>query len=97
MSDEFDRLLGRRLRQRRRLLGLSQAQVGGACGVRFQQIQKYETAGSRVSAQMLCRLAIALGVDANYLLSGLAAACVCDAAEVGPPPAERDRNAPATA
>ena len=42
MSDEIDEHLGKRLRRRRRLLGLTQHQLATACGVRFQQIQKYE-------------------------------------------------------
>jgi transcriptional regulator with XRE-family HTH domain len=71
MRDEFDRILGRRLRRRRRLLGLTQEELGAACGVRFQQIQKYESAANRVSAFMLWRLAVALEVDLNYFVDGL--------------------------
>lgn len=71
MCEDFDVQLGRRLRRRRRLLGLSQAALGEACGVRFQQIQKYETASSRVSAAMLGRVARALGVPVAYFYEGL--------------------------
>ena len=38
----IDRHVGRRLRIRRTLLGVSQAALGEVIGVRFQQIQKYE-------------------------------------------------------
>lgn len=71
MCEDFDIQLGRRLRRRRLLLGLSQSALGEACGVRFQQIQKYETAASRVSAAMLGRVARALGVPVAYFYDGL--------------------------
>ncbi|MFZ5719605.1 MAG: helix-turn-helix domain-containing protein [Pseudomonadota bacterium] len=70
--DELDRLLGRRLRRRRRLLGMSQGELGRACGVRFQQIQKYEAATNRVSAVMLWKLAQALGVQTDYFFADVA-------------------------
>ena len=40
MADDIDVHLGRRLRRRRRLLGLTQQELARVCGVRFQQIQK---------------------------------------------------------
>ena len=71
MSDEIDVHIGRRVRRRRRLLGLTQQQVAGACGVRFQQIQKYECGANRVSAARLWRLARALDVPVGYFFDGL--------------------------
>ena len=47
MVDRIDIHLGRRLRARRLLLGLSQREVAEACGVTFQQIQKYESGQER--------------------------------------------------
>jgi len=64
-------VVGRRLKARRRLLGITQQGLGEACGVTFQQIQKYEGAVSRVSAHMLWKLACALEVDVGYFFSGL--------------------------
>lgn len=69
--DDFDLQLGRRLRRRRQLLGLTQQALGDLCGLRFQQIQKYETAANRMSAAMVGRLAQALGVPAGYFYDGL--------------------------
>ena len=66
MCDDFDVRLGRRLRQRRRLLGLTQQQLASAVGVRFQQIQKYECAANRVSAARLWDLAQALQTPIAY-------------------------------
>jgi len=71
MSDEIDEHLGRRLRRRRRLLGLTQQQLAAACGVRFQQIQKYECAANRMSAARVWQLAQALEVPVSYFFEGM--------------------------
>jgi transcriptional regulator with XRE-family HTH domain len=69
--DEIDIHLGRRLRRRRRLLGLTQQELAHACGVRFQQIQKYECAANRMSAARLWQLAAVLEVPVSYFYEGL--------------------------
>lgn len=71
MAEVIDIHLGRRLRRRRRILGLTQTQVASACGVRFQQIQKYETATNRMSASMVWQMAEALSVPVSYFYEGL--------------------------
>ena len=71
MNDEIDVHLGRRLRRRRRLLGLTQQQLAGACGVRFQQIQKYECAANRMSAARIWQLAEVLQVPVSYFYEGM--------------------------
>ncbi|MFL5294902.1 MAG: helix-turn-helix domain-containing protein [Phenylobacterium sp.] len=71
MNDGVDVVVGRRLKARRRLMGITQQSLGDACGVTFQQIQKYEGAVSRVSAHMLWKLACALEVEVGYFFSGL--------------------------
>ena len=63
--------LGRRIRQRRQILQLTQRRLAGLCGVTFQQIQKYECAASGISAAKLWRLAQALSVPINYFFDGL--------------------------
>jgi transcriptional regulator with XRE-family HTH domain len=73
MGDEIDEHLGRRLRRRRRLLGLTQHQLADACGVRFQQIQKYECAANRMSAARVWQLAQVLEVPISYFYEGLGA------------------------
>ncbi len=67
----INRLIGTRLRHRRRLLGLTQADVARGCGVSFQQIHKYESAVVGISAGMLWRLAQALSVDMTYIFEGI--------------------------
>lgn len=71
MSNDIDVYLGKRLRRRRRLLGLTQQQLAGTVGVRFQQIQKYECAANRISAARLWQLSEALDVPVGYFYDGL--------------------------
>ncbi|MFT4953801.1 MAG: transcriptional regulator with XRE-family HTH domain [Brevundimonas sp.] len=74
MATEIDLHLGRRLRRRRRLLGLTQQQLAVQVGIRFQQIQKYECGANRISAARLWQLAEALETPVNYFYDGLAEA-----------------------
>ncbi len=74
VSNDIDLHLGKRLRRRRRLLGLTQQQLAEAVGVRFQQIQKYECGANRISAARLWSLAEALEVQVGYFYEGLGAA-----------------------
>jgi len=71
MANDIDLHLGKRLRRRRRLLGLTQQQLAGAVGVRFQQIQKYECGANRISAARLWQLSEALEVPIAYFYDGL--------------------------
>lgn len=71
VMDGIDVHLGRRLRRRRRILGLTQQQLAGACGVRFQQIQKYECAANRMSAARLWQLSEVLEVPVSYFYEGI--------------------------
>ncbi len=71
MGNDIDLHLGKRLRRRRRLLGLTQQQLAGAVGVRFQQIQKYECGANRISAARLWQLSEALQVQVAYFYDGL--------------------------
>ena len=72
MCDDIDIHLGRRLRRRRRLLGLTQQELADSCGVRFQQIQKYECAANRMSAARLWQLSKVLEVPVAYFYEGFA-------------------------
>jgi len=72
MANDIDLHLGKRLRRRRRLLGLTQQQLAVAVGIRFQQIQKYECGANRISAARLWQLAEALEISVSYFYDGLA-------------------------
>ena len=71
MATDIDLHLGKRLRRRRRLLGLTQQQLALAVGIRFQQIQKYECGANRISAARLFQLAKALETPITYFYDGL--------------------------
>lgn len=81
MGSDIDTHLGKRLRRRRRLLGLTQQQLAGTVGVRFQQIQKYECGANRISASRLWQLSEALEVPVGYFYDGLSDADRRDLAE----------------
>jgi len=71
MEQDIDLHLGRRLRSRRRMLGLTQQQLAIVVGVRFQQIQKYECGANRISAARLWSLSEVLRVPVGYFYEGL--------------------------
>lgn len=62
--------VGRRLRLKRTILGMSQEAVGKEIGVTFQQIQKYERGINRMGASRLFDFAKALGVPVSYFFEG---------------------------
>ena len=57
---ETDALIGRTIRELRERRGLTQASLGRAIGVTFQQVQKYERGTNRVAASTLLKVADAL-------------------------------------
>ena len=71
MANSIDLHVGRRLRRRRRLMGMTQQQLADSVGIRFQQIQKYETGMNRVSASRLWDIADALGVTIGFFFEGI--------------------------
>lgn len=71
MTHPVDTHVGRRLRARRRLLGMTQERLAQAVNIRFQQIQKYESGANRISASRLWSLAKALEVSVSYFFEGM--------------------------
>ena len=51
---------------------MTQQQLADAVGIKFQQIQKYETGMNRVSASRLWDIARTLGVSIDFFFEGLA-------------------------
>lgn len=68
--NEIDAFVGRRIRERRLKLGLSQVQLADGLGLTFQQVQKYEKGGNRVGAGRLYALAQVLDVPVSYFFDG---------------------------
>lgn len=52
------------------MVGMTQQQLGEAVGIKFQQIQKYETGMNRVSASRLWDIADALDVPVSFFFEG---------------------------
>lgn len=63
--------VGKRLRMRRTLLGLTQNAVAKSVGLTFQQLQKYERGGNRIGASRLYDLSQALDVPVSYFFDDL--------------------------
>jgi transcriptional regulator with XRE-family HTH domain len=70
--DPIDRLVGERIRTRRKAAGVSQQALGSALGITFQQVQKYERGANRISASMLARAAHTLGVRPGWFFDAVA-------------------------
>ena len=63
--------VGSRVRLRRTLLGMSQTDLGGALGVTFQQVQKYESGKNRIGASRLYQLSMTFGVPLSYFFDDM--------------------------
>ncbi len=63
--------VGKRIRHRRWLVGMTQQQLAESVGIKFQQIQKYETGMNRVSASRLWDIAESLSVPVSFFFEGL--------------------------
>ena len=68
--DPVDRHVGARIRMRRLMLKCSQAQLGDALGLTFQQVQKYEKGANRVGASRLQHIASILQVPVSFFFEG---------------------------
>ncbi|MEM8871984.1 MAG: helix-turn-helix transcriptional regulator [Pseudomonadota bacterium] len=71
MKHPVDAHVGQRIRHRRWMLGMTQQQLGDSVGIKFQQIQKYETGMNRVSASRLWDIARALDTTIAFFFEGL--------------------------
>ncbi|TNJ48630.1 helix-turn-helix domain-containing protein [Phaeobacter sp. B1627] len=71
MAHPVDIHVGKRVRHRRWLIGMTQQQLAEKVGIKFQQIQKYETGANRVSASRLWDISDALGVNVSFFFEGL--------------------------
>ncbi|WP_439120323.1 helix-turn-helix domain-containing protein [Marivita sp.] len=71
MAHPVDVHVGKRVRHRRWLVGMTQQQLAEKVGIKFQQIQKYETGANRVSASRLWDIADALDVPVAFFFEGI--------------------------
>jgi transcriptional regulator with XRE-family HTH domain len=63
--------VGRRVRIRRVLCGLSQTALAEQLSLTFQQLQKYESGANRVSASRLWQIAQVLDVPISWFFMGI--------------------------
>jgi transcriptional regulator with XRE-family HTH domain len=63
--------VGKRLRLRRTLLGMSQEQLGAELNITFQQVQKYERGANRISASRLWDISQILDVPISYFFDDM--------------------------
>jgi len=71
MKHHVDVHVGQRIRRRRWMVGMTQQQLGEAVGIKFQQIQKYETGMNRVSASRLYEISKALDVPVAFFFEAV--------------------------
>lgn len=68
-QNEIRIIIGRNIRHRRQLAGLSQAAVGHHLGITFQQVQKYENGTNGINCDKLIELAALFCCTVNDLCS----------------------------
>ncbi len=71
MKHPVDIHVGKRIRHRRWMVGMTQQQLAENVGIKFQQIQKYETGMNRVSASRLWDIAGTLSVPVSFFFEGI--------------------------
>jgi transcriptional regulator with XRE-family HTH domain len=78
-----DAHVGKKIRHRRWFTGMTQQTLADTVGIKFQQIQKYETGLNRVSASRLWDIAQALDVPVAFFFEGIVSPAVA-AVRAGP-------------
>src|SRR5476651_1520856 len=68
---DIDTHVGKRLRLRRTMMGLSQEGVAKAVGITFQQVQKYEKGTNAMNSNRLYEFAQFMHVPVAYFFDGL--------------------------
>jgi len=71
VPNPIDIHVGRRIRERRIILGMSQQKLGDSLGLTFQQVQKYERGTNRVGASRLWDLANVLDVPLVFFYENM--------------------------
>ena len=71
IPNPVDIYVGEKLKERRKLLGLSQTELADMLALSFQQIQKYEKGKNRISASRLVDLSNVLEVSISYFFNNM--------------------------
>ncbi|MBI1238050.1 MAG: helix-turn-helix domain-containing protein [Alphaproteobacteria bacterium] len=70
-GNPIDTHVGRRVRLRRMLIGMSQEKLGELLGLTFQQVQKYEKGVNRIGSGRLHQIGQILGVPVQYFFDDM--------------------------
>ena len=70
-NNAIDMHVGKRVRVRRTLLGMSQEQLGESLNITFQQVQKYERGANRISASRLWDISQILDVQISHFFDDM--------------------------
>tara|TARA_B100000963_G_scaffold352656_1_gene366174 strand:+ start:121 stop:579 length:459 start_codon:yes stop_codon:yes gene_type:complete len=70
-NNAIDLHVGKRVRLRRTLLGMSQEQLGASLNITFQQVQKYERGANRISASRLWDISQILDAQISYFFDDM--------------------------
>ncbi len=71
LGKEVDHQVRKRIRERRREIGMSPTKLADALGISRQQNQRYEAGTNRVSAGRIWDIARILEVDVAYFFEGI--------------------------
>ena len=85
MAHPVDIHVGKRVRHRCWVIPMSQQQLAEKVGIKFQQIQKYETGANRISASRLWDIADSMDVPVSFFFEGLEEADNSSAADTPVP------------
>ncbi|MEJ8472871.1 helix-turn-helix domain-containing protein [Roseibium algae] len=72
---KIDRMIGRRIRQRRTELGLTQPDLAEVLNISCAQVQKYENGTNKIAASTLHQVAEYLEVEVGYIFEDDTSAC----------------------
>jgi transcriptional regulator with XRE-family HTH domain len=70
MSKEVDLFVGRKIRAKRKVIGLTLSDVAESLGKSAAQVLQYEVGHTRVSAGILYNIAVLFKVEISYFFKG---------------------------
>ncbi|EJF92282.1 hypothetical protein ME9_01684 [Bartonella taylorii 8TBB] len=71
IQHSYDISIGKKIRLKREMLGISQKELGTTLGITFQQVQKYEKGINRVGAGRLQQIANVMGVEISFFYTDI--------------------------
>ena len=71
MQHSVDSHVGRRVRHRRWMLGMTQQQLGDMIGITIPQIRNYEAGTNSINASLMRNIAVAMEVPTSFFFEDL--------------------------